>query len=398
MTKDGRIRMFELMNYDEFWKPSKALEWLNKIACDYIAVIHDKDVQKDGSKKNKHYHIVVRLKDARTLDDIAKNCEIEKQYVEIKNKFKDACAYCFHLTSNARNDNKYQYDGSAVIGSKHVSYEEILQRSVDYDAKADRDKKIKEFLYKYGNCEITKADVLKELSAEDYDKFGLTFRKMKEYRIMKVRNRDMNVIYITGPSGCGKTTLAKYFARLFNYDVFVSGSGKDVLDGYDKEECIILDDLRADVFTKAELFKLTDNNTNSSVKSRFHNKDISFCKLMIITSIKAPHDLYNWNEDIQESFKQFARRMNNKYVFIDNYGDVFEKQYDIDGVGDLISKSVRQDFNMTQVFQILHIERRLGPDTMDVLFKRVKEVAEQEMKTKSSVEKIKLNDGDDLPF
>ena len=115
-------------------------------------------------------------------------------------------------------------------------------------------------------------------------------------------------------------------------------------------------------------------------------------------TMKDQNDFINWNEDIQESFKQFARRMNNKYVFIDNYGDVFEKQYDIDGVGDLISKSVRQDFNMTQVFQILHIERRLGPDTMDVLFKRVKEVAEQEMKTKSSVEKIKLNDGDDLPF
>ena len=398
MEKEKRIRMFELMNYDEFWNPSKALDWLNKVACDYLAVVHDKDVHNDGSKKNKHYHVVVRLKDARTLSEIAEKCGIEKQYIEIKNKFKDACAYCFHLTSNARKENKYQYDGTAVIGSKHVSYEEVFQRSVDYDVKAEREKKIKELLYKYGDCLITRGDVMKEISAEDYDKFGLTFRKMREYRIMKVRNREMNVIYITGPSGSGKTTLAKYFARLFNYDVFVSGSGKDVLDGYDKEECIILDDLRADVFTKAELFKLTDNNTNSSVKSRFHNKDISYCKLMIITSIKAPHDLYNWNEDIQESFKQFARRLNNKYVFIDSFGDVFERQYDIDGRGDLIYKSVKQPFNMGAVFQILHIERKLGPDTMDILFKRVKEVAEEEEKKSSQVVKVNLNDNDDLPF
>lgn len=389
MTKDGRIRLFEIVQFDEFWKPDTAISWLERISCDFICVVHDKDKDKNGQDKAKHYHIVVRLKDARTIDDIAKNCKVENQYVEIKNHFKDACAYLFHLTSNARMDHKYEYDGSAVVASKHITYEEIKSRSEDYDKTISRDSEIKQLLFMYGNCEISKKDVLDKMTAEDYNKFGLVFRRMKEYRIMKVRNRQMKVIYITGVSGSGKTTLAKYMAKTMNYDFFVSGSGKDVLDGYDKEECIILDDLRADAFTKAELFKLTDNNTNSSVKSRFQNKDISYCKLMIITSIKAPHDLYSWStdtyEDKDESFNQFSRRLGGSYLYIDDNGVVVEKQY-FDG---RITNKVC-DFNMTQVFQVLGIEKYLGADLMGQIFKKI----EQDCKKV----KDKYAQDEDLPF
>lgn len=383
MTKDGRIRLFELVQYDEFWKPNKAIEWLNKIACDYIAVRHDKDVKENGEPKPLHYHVVVRLKDARTLDDIAKNCEIQKQYIEIKNKFKEACAYLFHLTSNARKDHKYEYDGEAVISCKHIGYEEIKSRSIDYDSRVNHDTEVKQLLYKYGNCELSKSEMLAKMSAEDYDKFGMTFRKMREYRIMKVRDREMKVIFITGPSGTGKTTLAKFFAKVEKYDYFVSGSGKDVLDGYDKEECIILDDLRADVFTKAELFKLTDNNTNSSVKSRYNNKDISYCKLMIITSIKAPHELYNWDDDVQESFKQFTRRLGGYYLYIDEDGQVVKCEY----FDDHITRKV-QDFTMDQVFLTLGIAKRVGHDIFDRIVDKVQE----------EVKKTREKYNEDLPF
>jgi len=388
MTKDGRIRLFEIMQYEEFWKPETAIKWLNKIACDYIAVRHDKDVKEDGTPKAKHIHIAVRLKDARTLDDISKNCDIEPQYIEFVDKFKDKCAYLFHLTSNARKDHKYEYDGEAVISCKHISYDDIKKRSEEYDSKSSRSDVIKQLMYKYGNCEITKRDVLKEMSAQDYATYSRLFKNMADFRILKVREREMKVIYITGVSGSGKTTLAKYFAKVMNYDYFVSGSGKDVLDGYDKEECIILDDLRADAFTKAELFKLTDNNTNSSVKSRFHNKDISFCKLMIITSIKAPHDLYNWKTDDfeskDESFTQFARRIGGKFLYINDKGRIAEYIYD----KDVIWSQKWLDFDMNGVFQVLGIERTLGTDLMSQILERVR----------SNVETEKKKEDDDLPF
>lgn len=379
MTKDGRIRLFELMNYEEHWNPSKAIEWLNKVNCRYIAVKHDKD-EENGKPKKTHFHIVVRLKDARTLDDISFNCDIAPQYIDFVDRFEDRCAYVFHLTSNARKDGKHEYDGGAVISSKHITYEDIKKKSIEYDKKANHEEEIKQVLYDYGACKISKRDVLSKMSAEDYHRFSALFSHMVEYRIMKVRDREMKVIYITGCAGSGKTTLAKYMARVLNYDYFVSGSGKDILDGYDKEECIILDDLRADVFTKAELFKLTDNNTDSSVKSRFHNKNISFCKLMVITSIKAPHDLYNWTtdtlEDKDETFNQFARRLNNQYVYINEQGGIYEVSYDYDG--SILGKK-RLDFNMSQVFQVLGISKFLGADLFGDICKKIRENVNEEL-------------------
>jgi adenylate kinase family enzyme len=208
---------------------------------------------------------------------------------------------------------------------------------------------------------------------------------------MKVRDRDMKVIYITGGSGSGKTTLAKYMARIMNYDYFVSGSGKDVLDGYDKEECIILDDLRADVFTKAELFKLTDNNTNSSVKSRFKNKDISYCKLMIITSIKKPQDLYDWKtntfEDKDETFDQFTRRLGQVYVQIQDDGVVLNCKFN-----DITNKVDKElaSINMSMVFDLLGIEKKIGSSNLDNIFAKIHD----DYKAKKD-----LHEGsEDLPF
>lgn len=384
MTKDGRIRLFEIVQYKEHWNCDKAIAWLNKIACDYIAVLHDKDLNDDGTPKGEHYHIAVKLKDARTIEDISKNCEVEKQYIEFVDRFKDKCAYLFHLTKNARMDHKYEYNGEAVISCKHISYEDIKKRSVDYDNQATHDEDIKQLLYKYGNCEVSKSDVFKSLSAVDYAKNALLFDKMKKYRIMKVRTRNMQVLYISGNAGTGKTTLAKYIARTFNYDYFVSGSGKDFLDGYDKEECIILDDFRGDLLTKAELFKLCDNNTNSSVKSRFQNKDISFCRLMIFTSVFPPHRVYNWNEEQEETFKQFSRRLGNRLLFIKDDTSIWEITYD----GLQIAEQKKMDFDMDGVFAVLGIARTLGDDLMNQIFKRVADKVKEEQRKQD----------EDLPF
>lgn len=95
----------------------------------------------------------------------------------------------------------------------------------------------------------------------------------------------MECIYIYGDSQSGKSTYAKQIARDHNYSVFVSGGGNDVLDGYSGEDCVILDDLRPSTVALADLLKMLDNNTASSVKSRFRNKILE-CKVIIITTTK----------------------------------------------------------------------------------------------------------------
>lgn len=383
MSKNG-CRMFEIMNECDRLDLTTIKEWLSGLDCKYLIVKHDKDLPRAP-----HYHVFIKLANDRTFKDVAKQCNVQVQYVERVKGWKNALAYAFHLTEGAKDDGKYQYDESAVISSQNVDVSGIFKTAKEYDDEREHEKALKEIFYAYGNCDISKYELMKRISPKDYHKYSSLFRDMANYRVMKVRERNMNVIYITGVSGSGKTTLAKYMARICNYDFFVSGSGKDVLDGYDKEECIILDDLRADVFTKAELFKLTDNNTNSSVKSRFKNKDISYCKLMIITSIKNPRDLYNWDEvlDKDETFSQFARRLNNKFLYIDRDGFIIECNYDLDLIHTV--KKV-QDFKMDDVFALLGIEKRIGTSIMDEIFRKVK--------TDVDNAKKKYENDDDLPF
>ena len=131
----------------------------------------------------------------------------------------------------------------------------------------------------YANLRITKKQFYSKLQSVDngfelyHDKYS-SITKAEKYRANILKERNLEVIYVCGPSGSGKTTFGKYLAAKLNYDPFVSGSGDDFLDGYDKEECIILDDFRAGTMKFSELLKFIDNNTGSSVKSRYYNKDI----------------------------------------------------------------------------------------------------------------------------
>lgn len=391
MPKIKTYRQFELMQYFEHFD-TEALEsvfsWLDNLDCKYLAVRHDKDT------KAEHFHLYVKMVNARTFDDIARQCKTKKQYLQkIEKSWDNALAYAFHLTDSAKDDGKYRYDETAVIRAKDVDVSAILEKNKNYEEKKIKNAELKNKILQYGECEISKRDLLSSMSADDYNKNALLIKRMREYRQLKVRDRDMQVIYISGESGSGKTTLAKYFAKIQGLDYFVSGSGKDVLDGYDKEECIILDDLRADAFTKAELFKLTDNNTNSSVKSRYQNKDISYCKLMIITSIKTPHSLYNWTDftDKDETFKQFSRRLNNTFLFITSLGDIWECKYeDSENPTKGVMKN-KAPFSMVEVFAVLGIEKRLGENLFKEIYKLVREDVDAHNESNN-------NGADDLPF
>lgn len=352
MSKDIKVRLFEIMQQKDKINLDIVFKWLDSIDSKYLCVLHDKD-----NDKNIHYHIMCSLEGARSFDDIARQCNIDKQYIERgKSNFNNMCAYAFHLTPDSQKDGKYLYDSSAVIKSKDIDIDKIFSDDITIKAEKKHNDDLLKMFYDYGELKTTRNEILSFMTPQDYAKHSKLFKTMQEYRTFKIMNRNMQVIYITGVSGCGKSTLAKFFARSNNYDVFISGSGKDILDGYDKQECIILDDLRADIFSKAELFKLTDNNTNSSVKSRYNNKDISNCKLMIITSIKAPHNLYNWFDDKDESFKQFARRLNYTYIKI-NDDDIYSIQYDSNTLNEVNKNN--QDFTKNSKIDIQELKMNL---------------------------------------
>ena len=126
----------------------------------------------------------------------------------------------------------------------------------------------------------------------------------------------MNVMYLFGEAGTGKTTWAKVLAKQKGYSVFVSGSSNDPLEGYMGQECIILDDVRGSDWKINDLLKMLDNNTNSLVKSRYNNKLLNDCKLMILTSVQSIEDLYsNLKEHESEPIEQLKRRCTDMIEF-----------------------------------------------------------------------------------
>lgn len=315
-----------------------------------VAVLHDSDIEEKTKKpKENHFHIYCKFGTSQDIEWISKVFEVEPQYInKIKGSWRDALAYATH--KNAPNKHQYQNEELILYNMSVEEYDKEISK-IDLDKK-----RIEQALYDYGDLKMSKNTLLSDFlnSAEIYSRYEKLFRKMGDYRNLKVGKREMKVIYICGQSGSGKTTLAKFLANENFYDVFVSGSGSDFLDGYDKEECIVLDDFRSDILTPAELFKLCDNHTNSSVKARYKNKDISNCKLLIITSIHEPQLLYNW-EQMQEPFKQFARRLNYTYLRILDGGL-------IDGCildkNEPLKKTVQHKqcpYNMDHVFKALRI-------------------------------------------
>lgn len=97
-------------------------------------------------------------------------------------------------------------------------------------------------------------------------------------------DRQMDCIFITGLSGSGKITLAEQISANNEYSTYISSGFHDVLDDYQGQECIILNNLPSDCLGLSDLLKMLDNHTTSSVKFRYKNKVLE-CKLIIITTV-----------------------------------------------------------------------------------------------------------------
>ena len=289
----------------------------------YAYILHDKDVNEDGTPKNPHYHIMLRLIDSYDTKYIAGWFGVAENFVgKVKSRWADALAYLTHENS----PEKYQYDEDEVIS--------------DYDWKKDKIKALGEarrleIIHMIYSGEIKPYNKNDYILPEEYDKYKRSIDNTFNFRAELLRrevNREMKAIYIKGDSGCGKSTWAKQYAQKQGMKVFVSSGSNDVLDGYEGEECIILDDLRPSCMGLSDLLKMLDNHTASTVKSRYHNKILE-CKLIVITSVLPIDEFFkNVFESEREPITQFKRRcsvyveMNTNFIDVSFYDD-YKRDY-----------------------------------------------------------------------
>lgn len=265
-----RARSCEVMQYVEYlnmdYTQIECVLRSKKMVKDYAIILHDKD-----QDTKPHYHIAIRFTDGVEFSNVAKWFGIGEQYVgKVKGKWQDILKYLTHENAPG----KHQYNTDEVICN--FDFEQ---------AKVTGGGRKEEIINAIVSGEIREFNYYNHISIEEYDKYRRSIDNAFKYRLDKIKGveRQMECIFITGDSGTGKSTYAKMVAEDKGYSTYISSGSNDILDDYKGQDCIILDDLRPSCMGLSDLLKMLDNNTASTVKSRYKNKVLE-CKMIIITT------------------------------------------------------------------------------------------------------------------
>ena len=107
------------------------------------------------------------------------------------------------------------------------------------------------------------------------------------------------------------------------YDFCVSSSSNDPFQDYMGQQAIILDDLRDKAFDFEDLLKLLDNNTASSVKSRFSNKVFNGKMIVITSTVPLAFWYYEYRYNHMDTLQQLYRRITSYVVVEEQHVNVF---------------------------------------------------------------------------
>ena len=311
--KRQTIRKIEVVTNIEFLSENMIVDVLKSknVITKWAYILHDKDTyteedekkdatHKAGALKHPHWHIAISFKDSTNMQTVANWFKLPIQCLQ-KSKsgyFEDMAKYLIHKNASE----KYQYLPTEVISN--FNYEKFIE-------KGKIQTRIEEITELIIDGVIREFNYTQYITPFEFQLYKSQIEKAYEFRrdMLYNGNRDLEVIFITGNSGLGKTVLAKTIASQKGYSYFVSGSDNDPLDGYKGQDCLILDDIRGSSMKFSNFIKMIDNNTDSKVQSRFHNKSLTECKLVIITSIHNMEEFYkNIFSEQDEPLVQFRRR------------------------------------------------------------------------------------------
>lgn len=254
-------------------------------------ILHDKD---DTAP---HYHIYVNFGNSGIDSSlVASWFGVEEQYVSrIKGRKTDMLSYLTH--SNDSQKHKHQYSIDEVVSNfdfeTDIKNSKILGNFKDYSY-------AQQLMY------------IDSLSIEEKTKAFTKLEKLWKIECQRLcmnSDRKLDVIFISGLSGTGKTSYAKYFLKKLGYDYCVSSSNNDPFQDYLGQKAIILDDLRDSAFEFDDLLKILDNNTSSSVRSRFSNKVFNGSMIIITSSVPIRFWYRNIRLNGSEDMNQLYRRI-----------------------------------------------------------------------------------------
>lgn len=273
----------------------------------YAYILHNKDRNKDGTLKKAHWHILIKMDNAYDFKYIAKRFDVPINFVgKINTSFPQALNYLTHNNENARSEGKFLYEDDEV--KSNYLWKKERKKAIDDENRKNRKKEIIEMI---GNGTIKKYNKNDYISITEFDKFNRSIENAFHYReevLARNTSRNMKCIFIQGDSGFGKTSFAKVWCKKQGLEFFCSSGSNDPLDKYEGQPVIILDDLRPSTYNLSDLLKLLDNNTASTVKSRYRNKVLETEYIIITTTLDINKFFNNVFSEEKETIVQLKRR------------------------------------------------------------------------------------------
>lgn len=269
-----------------------------KTIKEWAYILHDKDDTRP------HYHIYLNFGTSScdtTL--VAKWFQVAENFVsKVKGRKTDMLLYLTHANDSQKNKHQYMPD------EVHANF--------DFETEIENSKIIGDFdKYSY-------AEQLKYINTLPISEKAKAFTQLKKLWELECQtlcldtDRNMQVVFITGKAGCGKTTYAKKMLDKLGLDYCISSSSNDPFQDYLGQKAIILDDLRDRSFELEDILKLLDNNTKSSVKSRFNNKVFNGQMIVITSSVPLVYWYSKYRSSGIDSLDQLYRRIGT-YVVVD---------------------------------------------------------------------------------
>ena len=301
IKKHGNTFTYTEEYIKNFFKRFKCIE--------FCYILHEKDVNELGEIEQPHYHICMRYVTDSSFSFKSLKHTFPFGMIQVGRYWNSMVQYLIH-----KNDKKKTpHEVSEIVTNIDPATLKFYLESEYEDPKKKEDNTLNELLQMILDGLGHKQYLLMlDNEREKYlpihkkyaSKINEFFKIQKTLFAEKAKKRDIQTVFVEGSAGSGKTAFSISLAESQGLTYYVSGSSNDVMEGYDNEEVLIIDDGRSSIFKFSDFLKIIDPHTSTAIKSRYNNKTF-VGSMIIITSYVPLEEWYRKCTDDEEMDKNY---------------------------------------------------------------------------------------------
>lgn len=299
----------------KFFKRYKCIE--------FCYILHENDVNEFGEIEQPHYHICMRYVTDSSFSFKVLKKDFPFGMIQVGRYWNCMVQYLIH-----KNDKKKTpHEVSEIVTNIDPATLKFYLESEYEDPKKKEDNALTELLQMILDGLSRKQYLLMlDNEREKYlpihkkyaSKINEFFKIQKTLFAEKAKKRDIQTIFVEGAAGSGKSAYAVSLAESQGLTYYVSGSSNDIMEGYDNEDVLIIDDGRSSIFKFSDFLKIIDPHVSTAIQSRYNNKTF-VGKMIIITSYVPLQEWYRkctFNDEMDKDYngssarQQLDRRIN----------------------------------------------------------------------------------------